>query len=55
MPPEEQEQLFANTARAMAGAERFIKERHARNCYRADPNYGEGIAQALGVELRDEE
>ena len=51
MPPEEQQLLFENTARAMAGCATFIKERHARNCYKADPAYGEGVARALGISL----
>lgn len=51
MPPEEQQLLFENTARAMADCATFIKERHARNCYKADPAYGEGVARALGVSL----
>lgn len=28
--------LFENTARAMGDAELFIKQRHTRNCYKAD-------------------
>ena len=51
MPPEEQQLLFENTARAMACCATFIKERHARNCYKADPAYGEGVARALGISL----
>ena len=53
MPPEEQELLFANTARAMGDAELFIKQRHVRNCYCADPRYGEGVARALGISLEE--
>jgi catalase len=53
MPPDEQELLFANTARAMGDAELFIKQRHVRNCYRADPRYGEGVARALGISLEE--
>ena len=53
MPPEEQELLFANTARAMGDAELFIKQRHVRNCYRAAPRYGEGVARALGISLEE--
>jgi catalase len=53
MPPDEQELLFANTARAMGDAELFIKQRHVRNCYRADSNYGEGVARALGISLEE--
>ena len=41
MPPDEQQLLFENTARAMGDAELFIKQRHVRNCYKADPAYGQ--------------
>ena len=51
MPPEEQQLLFENTARAMGDAASFIKQRHIRNCYKADPKYGEGVANALGIYL----
>jgi catalase len=51
MPPEEQLLLFENTARAMGDAATFIKQRHIRNCYKADPKYGEGVANALGIYL----
>ena len=51
MPKEEQQLLFENTARAMGDAEKFIKERHIRNCYKADPEYGIGVAKALGIEV----
>lgn len=49
MPPQEQQLLFENTARAMGDCATFIKERHIRNCYMADPAYGEGVARALGL------
>ena len=42
-----------NTARAMGDAALFIKQRHIRNCYRADPSYGEGVALALGLSLQE--
>ena len=51
MPPEEQQLLFENTTRAMGDAHLFIKQRHVRNCHRADPRYGEGVARALGIDL----
>ncbi len=51
MLPAQQQILFENTARAMGDAELFIKHRHARNCYKADPAYGEGVAKALGISL----
>ena len=46
-----QQLLFENTARAMGDAELFIKQRHVRNCYKADPAYGTGVAKALGIDL----
>lgn len=42
-----------NTARAMGDSELFIKQRHVRNCYKADPSYGEGVAKALGIDLQE--
>ena len=53
MPPEEQQLLFGNTARAMGNAQLFIKQRHVRNCYKADPAYGKGVAEALGISLEE--
>lgn len=49
MSPEQQEVLFANTARAMGDAPVEIKERHAMHCAMADPDYGIGVAKALGL------
>ncbi len=52
MTQAQQQALFDNTARAMGDARLHIKERHVANCLRADPAYGEGVARALGVNLR---
>lgn len=49
MSPEEQQVLFENTARAMGDAPDEIKQRHISNCMQADPAYGKGVAQALGL------
>ena len=49
MTPEQQQVLFSNTARNMAGVPLFIQERHAKHCYTCDPAYGEGVAKALGI------
>src|SRR5699024_8175444 len=43
--------LFKNTAAQVGGAEKFIQIRHIRNCYKADPEYGEGVAKALGLSM----
>ena len=50
---EEKERLFGNTARAMEGTTERTQHRHIRNCYKADPAYGEGVAKALGVNISD--
>jgi catalase len=48
---EKKELLFSNTAAAIGGAQKFIQVRHIQNCYKADPDYGAGIANALGIDL----
>ena len=53
MSPEQQKVLFKNTAANMGDSELFIKQRHVRNCYKADPAYGKGVAEALGISLED--
>ena len=53
MSKEDQKATCENTARAMGDAAVFIKQRHIRNCYYADPAYGEGVAKALGLSLQD--
>ncbi len=50
MPADEQQRLFANTARAMGDAPEEIKRRHIANCTQADPAYGAGVARALGLD-----
>ena len=47
----QQQVLFENTARQVGGAEQFIQERHIKNCFKADPAYGKGVAKALGLEI----
>lgn len=51
MTPEQQKALFENTARAMGDAPKFVKIRHIGNCLKADPAYGKGVADALGISL----
>lgn len=53
MSPEQQEALFGNTARAMGDVPKEIKLRHIRNCMKADPAYGNGVATALGIPLSE--
>lgn len=53
MTPEQQKILFKNTAADIRPAERQIQERHITNCYKADPAYGKGVADALGINIKD--
>ena len=53
MTPEQQEALFGNTARAMHGVPREIQIRHIYNCSKADPAYGKGVADALGIPMSE--
>lgn len=52
MSKEDQRATCENTARAMGDCKLFIKQRHVRNCYRADEEYGAGVAAALGIDLQ---
>lgn len=47
MTAEQRLALFENTARAVGGASPEIQRRHIANCCKADPAYGEGVADAL--------
>lgn len=51
MSPAQQKVLCKNTAAAMGDSELFIKQRHVRHCHNADPAYGKGVAEALGISL----
>ena len=53
MTPAQQKALFENTARAMGDAPKEIKLRHIGNCHKADPAYGEGVAMALGLKVKE--
>lgn len=49
MSTEQRQALFGNTARAMGDCPEEIKRRHIEHCRKADPAYGEGVAEALGM------
>jgi catalase len=51
MSPAQQQVLFENTARSLGDAPEHIKIRHIENCLKADPAYGKGVAEALGIAL----
>jgi len=51
MRPAQQKVLFENTARNLGDAPQEVKIRHIGNCLKADPAYGKGVAEALGIPL----
>ena len=53
MKPAQQQVLFENTARAMEDAPIETKIRHIKNCLRADPSYGKGVAKALKIPISE--
>lgn len=53
MTPEQQLVLFENTARNMGDSTLQIKHRHIVHTYMADPDYGKGVARALGIDIND--
>ncbi|SHF43875.1 catalase [Salegentibacter echinorum] len=55
MNDEQKNLLFKNTAAEVGGAEKFIQERHIKNCYKADPDYGKGVAEALNIDINEVE
>lgn len=53
MTPEQQLVLCENTARNLGDSTLQIKHRYINNCYQADPAYGKGVAEALGIAIDD--
>ena len=53
MSPAQQQVLFENTARSVGGASIEVQKRHISNCLKADPAYGKGVAEALGIALAE--
>ncbi len=51
MNPDQKQVLFENTARAMGDTSEEIKIRHAGNCFKADPEYGKGVAASLNISM----
>ncbi len=52
MTADKKQFLFRNTAAQIGNAQQFIQVRHIRNCFKADPAYGEGVANALGMTMQ---
>ena len=53
MTDEQKEVLYHNTARNMGDSTLQIKHRYINSCYQADPKYGEGVAKALEIDIKD--
>jgi catalase len=53
MTDEKKELLFSNTAAEVGQADKFIQVRHIQNCYKADPEYGKGVARALKMTMEE--
>ena len=53
LTPMRRQLLFKNTAASVGGAPQEIQMRHVGNCLKADPAYGKGVAEALGIPLGD--
>ena len=51
LTPEKRQLLFGNIARHMASVPREIQLRQLCHFFRADPEYGRGVAAALGIEM----
>ncbi len=55
MTDDKKELLFSNTAAEVGQADKFIQVRHIKNCYKADPEYGIGVAKALHMTMEEVE
>ena len=51
MSDEQKQVLFENTANQLRNVKPHIVQRHIDNCTKADPDYGVGIAEALGFSI----
>jgi catalase len=54
MTSEARQRLFGNIARRMSALSREIRMRAISHFFRADVNYGTGVANALGINLEQE-
>jgi catalase len=51
MKPDQKRQLIENLVSALKPVPRYIQERQLAHFYKADPEYGKGVAKALGLTL----
>ena len=52
MNASQKEQLFSNLAAAMQGVPERIVVRQLVHFYKADPDYGRGVAAKLGLDMK---
>jgi catalase len=53
MPPDSQQRLMDNIAEAMQGVPMEIVKRQVAHFYKADPDYGLGVATRMGLSAAD--
>lgn len=53
MNAEEQARLVGNIVASMRSVPRDIQARQIRHFFKADPKYGQGVAEALGHQLQE--
>ena len=53
MTPEQRKRLIGNIAGGLSQTPRHIQERQLEHFYKADPAYGEGVAKALGIPVKE--
>jgi len=53
MTPEQRKRLISNIAGGLSQTPRQIQERQLEHFYKADPAYGEGVAKALGIPVKE--
>ncbi|MBI1258099.1 MAG: catalase, partial [Chloroflexi bacterium] len=51
MTPDAQARLIENIVGSMTGVPTYIQERQIAHFFKADPAYGRGVAQGLGLEV----
>jgi catalase len=52
MAADQKQQLFHNYKAAMEGVPVEIVKRQIVHCHSADPEYGAGVAKALGIDFK---
>jgi catalase len=53
MTPDQRQRLVGNIAAGLSQTPRSIQERQLCHFFRADPAYGEGVANALGIPVQE--